>query len=177
MTDLITRAREFAITAHESIGQKRKYSDDPYWVHPERVAAMVADFGGTPEMVAAAWLHDTVEDTPVTIEEIEAEFGSEVMALVDDLTDVSQPEDGNRAFRKAMDRDHTAQASADAQTVKLCDLIDNTASIVEHDVKFARVYLREKKLSLEVLTKGDKRLQTLAWGKLREGAKQIGLEL
>jgi hypothetical protein len=68
---------------------------------------------------------------------------------------VSRPKDGNRAVRKAIDREHTARAPAGAQTVKLADLIANTRSIVKHDVAFARTYLAEKRLLLEVLTRGD----------------------
>lgn len=177
MTDLVTRAMEFASQAHRSIDQKRKYTGEPYEVHPQAVAKMVAEFDGTPEMIAAAHLHDVVEDTPITLLEIQEEFGLEVAALVDDLTDISQPEDGNRALRKKMDRIHTAGASAQAQTIKLCDLLDNTLSIVENDEKFARIYLKEKKALLEVLTRGDKRLQVLAWGRLREAAAELGLEL
>jgi (p)ppGpp synthase/HD superfamily hydrolase len=106
-------------------------------------------------MIAAAWLHDTVEDTGVTIEVIRAEFGAEVAELVGWLTDVSRPEHGNRAHRKALDRAHSAMAPAEAQTVKLADLIANTRSIVAHDKAFAKTYLEEKRLLLAVMTKGD----------------------
>jgi (p)ppGpp synthase/HD superfamily hydrolase len=107
-------------------------------------------------MLAAAWLHDVVEDTGVTIEVIRAEFGEDIAELVGWLTDVSRPEQGNRATRKAIDRAHTAMAPADAQSIKLADLISNCTSIVEHDADFAKTYLEEKRLLLEVLTKGDK---------------------
>ena len=56
----------FATAAHAAIGQKRKYSGDDYIVHPARVASIVTRHGGTDEMIAAAWLHDTVEDTDVS---------------------------------------------------------------------------------------------------------------
>lgn len=161
--DIVKLAKEFAIAAHDSVGQKRKYTGDPYWVHPERVAQTVADHGGTPEMIAAAWLHDTVEDTDVTIEDIVDSFGNHVADLVADLTDVSVPSDGNRAIRKAIDKDHSASASAEAQTIKLADLIDNTKSIVKHDSAFAKVYLKEKFMLLTVLTKGHPALLAKAW--------------
>jgi (p)ppGpp synthase/HD superfamily hydrolase len=122
----------------------------------------VASVGGTDAQVAAAWLHDTVEDTGVSIELIRKEFGSEVSDLVGWLTDVSRPEQGNRAVRKAIDRAHTAAAPAEAQTVKLADLIANTRSIVAHDEAFAKVYLAEKRQLLEVMTKGDPRLRERA---------------
>ena len=106
-------------------------------------------------MVAAALLHDVVEDTDVSLEDISIKFGPDIADLVSDLTDVSKPEDGNRATRKALDRAHTARASAAAKTIKLADLISNSRSIVEFDPHFAKVYLKEKALLLGVLTDGD----------------------
>jgi (p)ppGpp synthase/HD superfamily hydrolase len=91
----------------------------------------------------------------VTILDIQIEFGNEVASLVSWLTDVSRPEDGNRAVRKARDREHIAMAPAGAQTVKLADLIANTRSIVAHDPAFAKIYLAEKRMLLEVLIRGD----------------------
>jgi (p)ppGpp synthase/HD superfamily hydrolase len=161
--DLVHKAQVFAIAAHSAVGQKRKYTGEPYFVHPAEVARIVAEVpGSTPEMVAAAWLHDTVEDTRVTATDIHMNFGPEVAVLVSWLTDVSKPEDGNRAHRKAMDRAHTAEAPAEAQTIKLADLISNSKSIMQHDPAFAKTYLEEKRLMLEVMTKGDRSLHALA---------------
>jgi (p)ppGpp synthase/HD superfamily hydrolase len=159
MMDIIEKARVFATAAHAAAAQLRKYTNEPYIVHPAEVASIVDNVeGATAEMVAAAWLHDVVEDTGVTIETIRAEFGEKVAELVGWLTDVSRPDHGNRAARKAVDRAHTALASAEAQTIKLADLISNCTSIVEHDENFAKTYLEEKRLLLEVLTKGDQAL-------------------
>ena len=164
---MVERARVFATAAHAAVGQVRKYTFEPYIIHPAEVAKIVRDAGGTDTMIAAAWLHDTVEDTGVTIETIRAEFGAEVAELVGWLTDVSRPEHGNRAHRKALDRAHSAAAPAEAQTVKLADLIANTRSIMEHDAAFAKTYLEEKRLLLAVMTKGDARL-------MAEARKHIG---
>jgi (p)ppGpp synthase/HD superfamily hydrolase len=164
---MIERARVFATAAHAAVGQVRKYTFEPYIVHPAEVAKIVKDAGGTEVMVAAAWLHDTVEDTGVTIETIRAEFGVEVAELVGWLTDVSRPEHGNRAHRKALDRAHSAAAPAEAQTVKLADLIANTRSIMAHDAAFAKTYLEEKRLLLAVMTKGDA-------GLMAEARRHIG---
>jgi guanosine-3',5'-bis(diphosphate) 3'-pyrophosphohydrolase len=161
-TELETRARLFATAAHAAVGQLRKYTHEPYIVHPAEVAKIVRSVPHTDEMLAAAWLHDTVEDTGVSIELIRAEFGSEVSDLVGWLTDVSRPDHGNRAARKAIDRAHTAAAPAEAQTVKLADLISNTRSIVAHDPKFAETYLAEKRLLLEVMHRGDATLMQIA---------------
>jgi (p)ppGpp synthase/HD superfamily hydrolase len=106
-------------------------------------------------MVAAAWLHDVVEDTGCTYTDIHMAFGADIAALVGWLTDVSKPEDGPRWYRKKMDREHTAEAPAEAQTIKLADLISNSRSIMEHDPKFAKTYLEEKRLLLTVMTRGD----------------------
>jgi (p)ppGpp synthase/HD superfamily hydrolase len=114
-------------------------------------------------MVAAAYLHDVIEDTQVTLELIVQEFGPQIANLVLWLTKVSGPEDGNRAARKELDRQYLAQAPAEAQTVKLADLIANTHSIVAHDPAFAEVYLKEKLALLKVLTKGDHGLWVRAY--------------
>jgi len=165
---VVEKARIFATAAHAAVAQLRKYTNEPYIVHPTEVAGIVASVeGATNEMIAAAWLHDVVEDTGVSIEVIRAEFGPEVAELVGWLTDVSRPEQGNRATRKAIDRAHTAMAPATAQTVKLADLISNTRSIMQHDEKFAKTYLEEKKMLLEVMTKGDAEL-------MAEARKYIG---
>src|SRR5438067_1506809 len=117
MTKLEIRARDVATCAH--LGQTRKYTGDPYIVHPATVADLVRAVPHTDEMIAAAWLHDVVEDTTTRIQTIYDMFGTVVGDLVRDLTDVSRLCDGNRSIRKGLDRDHTAQASADAQTIKL----------------------------------------------------------
>jgi (p)ppGpp synthase/HD superfamily hydrolase len=161
ITPSIERAIAFATGAHA--GQVRKYTGEPYITHPIAVAKIVATVEHTEAMLIAAILHDTVEDTPVTIELVEEQFGAEVAELVGWLTDVSQPEDGNRETRKAMDREHSAAAPAAAQTVKVADLIHNTASISQHDANFWKVYRREKELLLNLLTQADERLRSKAW--------------
>ena len=163
--ELVQRALAFATLAHH--GQKRKYSGQPYIVHPIEVAEIVRTVEHDDEMLAAALLLDVVEDTDVTIEAIKSEFGEGVADLVDDLTDVSEPRDGNRKVRKAMDREHSARTSARAQTIKLADLISNSSDITANDPSFAKVYLAEKALLLEVLIKGDPAL-------LKKAASYLG---
>lgn len=145
----------YALAAHTACGQVRKYTGEPYINHPFRVASQVQGYGGDRAMVAAALLHDVVEDTQVSVSDIRHHFGSDVAQLVDELTDVSRPSDGNRAERKALDLAHTATASPRAKTIKLADLFDNTADIVRHDPKFAKTYLAEKHALMEVLREGD----------------------
>ena len=158
---LIDWAITFATTAHT--GQVRKYTGEPYITHPLAVAELVASVTEDAEAITAAILHDTVEDTGVTLEEIaRAGFGWQIARLVEQLTDVSKPEDGNRAARKAIDLAHTAKASPKAQTVKLADLIHNTESIVARDPSFAVVYMKEKQRLLAVLGQGDRTLYAKA---------------
>jgi (p)ppGpp synthase/HD superfamily hydrolase len=156
MEDLVQRAAEFATAAHE--GQIRKYTGEPYIVHPIEVMEIVRTVCEDPAVLAAALLHDTVEDCDVTIEDIQGCFGDRVASLVDQLTDQSKPEDGNRRVRKEIDRKHLAGACAEAQTVKLADLISNSDSILEHDRSFSRLYMKEKLLLLGVLIRGDSTL-------------------
>ncbi len=85
--DLISRAFKFAYNLHE--GQMRK-SGEPYICHPVAVAGLLRDLGGSPIMIAAGFLHDVVEDTEVTIEEIQERFGEEVARLVEGVTKLSK---------------------------------------------------------------------------------------
>ena len=149
---LLEKAQIFATHAHA--GQVRKYTHDPYTVHLTSVANKVSSVTDDPSIIAAAWLHDTVEDTPVIFADIEDEFGKTIRELVESLTDISKPEDGNRKVRKELDRNHLKEASPGAKTVKLADLIDNAPSIIEGNKKFAKVFMEEMKLLLEVLREG-----------------------
>ena len=78
--NLVSRAVIFAAAAHD--GQVRKGTDIPYIVHPMEAAAIAAGLTNDPEVIAAAVLHDVVEDTGTTKNELEAEFGSRVAELV-----------------------------------------------------------------------------------------------
>ena len=156
MTELELKAIIFAFHKHDEIKQVRKYDSEPYINHPMRVANMVRKVPHTPEMLAAAWLHDTVEDTNTSIADIETEFGCEVADLVESLTDVAIAGDGNRKIRVGLNCAHSAKGSANSHTIKLADLIDNSISIINHDPSFALVYMKEKENLLAVLGGGDK---------------------
>lgn len=164
MSALVFQCAEYARKAHERVNQKRKYTGAPYIEHPAAVVALVGLVPHSEAMLCAAWLHDVVEDTGTPLQAIRDEFGDAIASLVEMLTDVSKPSDGNRAKRKAIDREHTAKASPEAKTIKLADLIDNSRSIIERDPEFAKVYLAEKRLLLEVLREGDQTLWNLAAG-------------
>ena len=157
---LVSRALAYADTAHGNIDHVSKYTDEPYINHAIEVMEIVGGVPHTDEMLAAALLHDTIEDTSVTVEDIEREFGVTIAGLVRELTD--QCHQGNRAARKTAEAARLATISRDAQTIKLADLISNTRSIVRYDPGFARIYLREKAQVLAVMTSGDASLHALA---------------
>jgi len=179
---LVVKAVAYTIDRHENHcktgqPQRRKYTGEPYYYHTFEVALFVACWRQDPELIAAALLHDTVEDTFTTIEDIRREFGDRVARLVDDLTDVSKPSDGNRKARKAIDRAHTAAAHPDAKTIKLCDLMSNTRSIAQHDPKFGVPYLEEKFLTLEVVkAEADPFVFALAYAVAKQAALDLGMK-
>lgn len=165
MSDIILRASLFADAAHAAIGQVRKYTGDPYIVHPRAVATIVFSYDGTHEMVAAALLHDVVEDTKITVELIEHHFGPVVAGYVDHLTDEFTPDKYphiNRAERKLCEATRYATVPDEVKTIKLADMIDNTHSIAEHDPGFMKTYGPEKRRLLESLRGGNERLLTIA---------------
>jgi (p)ppGpp synthase/HD superfamily hydrolase len=163
--NLIKRARVFASMRHT--GQVRKYTGEPYVNHLLGVVRLVSGIGASDEMIAAAWLHDVLEDTETNVAELIDLFGEDVTMLVVALTDQYTKEtwpNFNRAQRKEMERKRLAKVSPNAQTIKVADLIDNTSTIVERDPKFAKTYLEEKRLLLEVLTKANPILLNTARG-------------
>jgi len=177
MDGLVQRATQFATRSHGRIDHRRKYTGQPYDVHLRSVARIVESVTDEPGTIAAAWLHDVVEDTPVTFQDVEREFGADVSQLVTELTDVSRPSDGNRTVRRAIDRAHLARASARAQTVKLADLIDNCGDICKHDPPFGRVFVVEMAALLDVLGEGDPALMSRARKLLEECAHDLGVPL
>lgn len=149
MTSLVYKAQIYATAAHGAVGQVRKYTGEPYIVHPAEVVQILQAAGVTnPMVLAAAWLHDVLEDTMVQRQDLLAVFGPVVLRMVEQLTDA---EVGNRTKRKQLSCQRLAVAYPGTKSVKLADLISNTRSIVEHDPRFARTYLKEKAALLEVL--------------------------
>ena len=156
MNKIEIKAKAFAERKHREINHLRKYTGEPYIVHPVSVAEKVKTVNHTNEMVCAALLHDTVEDTKTTMEEIVNEFGPAIAELVESLTDVAVMSDGNRATRMQINLEHTAKGSSEAHTIKLADLIDNSHSIIKHDPSFAKLYMKEKRALMAVLGDGEK---------------------
>lgn len=171
MDAILEAIKTFADQAHGD--QTRKYTPDRYIVHPLRVMEMCRKYEDRPEILAAALLHDVVEDTPVSLGEI-VDFlqtllprsrALQIAQLVDELTDVytkkAYPQ-LNRKERKKREAERLEKVSADAQTIKYADIIDNCLDILRHDPEFGRKFREEARAILKLTTKGNPQLYELA---------------
>ena len=126
-TALILKAAAFAARKHRD--QRRKGAEAPPYInHPLELAWVLAEVGGVTDAatLCAALLHDTIEDTDTTREELAQEFGAEVAALVAEVTDDKSL---SKAERKRMQVEHAASISDKAKRVKLADKICNLADV------------------------------------------------
>ena len=129
-TELLDRAIIFAVHAHA--GTERRGKGYPYIVHPMEAMEIVATMTADQELLAAAALHDTVEDTDVTVEQIKAEFGDRIASLVADESEdrpEGMSEEESWHDRKQAAINHLAQASRDAKVVALGDKLSNIRAI------------------------------------------------
>lgn len=165
MSKLIDFARTFAIAAHSAIGQKRKGSNIPYWRHPEHVAEIVMESYHRDAFVAAAWLHDVLEDTQVTKADIASAYlmyvdespmlASEmtvVMQIVDAMTNRYKDVAGvNRIYRVCAEiLRHSRESLEGFWLVKLADVKSNLSSIEMLNPSFIGVYCIETQMLMEV---------------------------
>lgn len=145
---MIAEAKKFAIEKHK--GQKRKFSDERYVEHPIRVAKTVLGSKDSHELdtlVAAAFLHDVVEDTKTKVEEIRSIFGDKVASLVSELTS----KDGIRKEEKAEYlSEKMLKMSSWALVIKLADRLDNVSGIEDTNIDFKERYSKETR---EILSK------------------------
>lgn len=170
-------ALEFAREAHGD--QQRKYTQEAYIEHPKRVAEIVRTVNHSTEMICAAYLHDVVEDTPVSLQDIQRKFGRKIANLVEELTDEFVKEkypDLNRRKRKQREVQRQAGMSIEAKTIKLADVIDNTRDIVKNDRGFARKYIPEMEALTEALQGGDFHLLMKACYEVQRGKLELNLE-
>ena len=129
-TAVLDRAIIFAVKAHS--GTERRGKGYPYIVHPMEAVEIVATMTKDQELLAAAALHDTVEDTDVTVEQIRAEFGDRVAALVASESDTFEDgvsEEDSWHSRKQAAIDRLKKASHDAKIVALGDKLSNMRAI------------------------------------------------
>jgi len=172
MKEVVAKAKLIAEVAHFT--QRRKYTSEPYVEHCRRVVSLLdgSEKRMSDAAYAAAWLHDVVEDTPITLDFIAERCGMLVARYVSAMTDTKNMY-MNRAARKEVDKKRLSESNREVQTIKVCDLIDNTESIVQYDPKFARTYLKEKQLLLDVLTKADKSLHERAQHQLTQALEAM----
>ena len=129
-TELLDRAIIFAVKAHA--GTERRGKGYPYIVHPLEAVEIVSTMTKDQELLAAAALHDTVEDTDVTVDQIRAEFGPRVAELVaaeSDQFEAGVSEEDSWHARKKAAIDRLAKASRDAKIVALGDKLSNMRAI------------------------------------------------
>ena len=127
--DLLRRAHETAEKAHE--GQVRK-TGDPYITHPTTVAFMLAQYGLDVDTIAAAFLHDTVEDTPLTLAGVEQEFGKDIAMLIDGVTKLDRVRYSNRERAQAASiRKMVVAMARDVRVliIKLFDRLHNLRTV------------------------------------------------
>jgi GTP pyrophosphokinase len=139
---MLRRAHELASRAHE--GQVRK-TGDPYITHPTTVAHMLAQYGLDAETIAAALLHDTVEDTPLTLSEVEAKFGRQIAQLIDGVTKLDRVRYSSREQAQAASiRKMVVAMAKDVRVliIKLFDRLHNMRTVYalreEKQIRVAR---------------------------------------
>ncbi len=171
MENLLQQLTDFATRAHGS--QRRKFADEPYINHPVRVMETCREYTQDICLLAAALLHDVLEDTSTSKEQMR-DFLKSVMSnedsirtlnIVVELTDVYTKEqypDLNRRQRKAKESERLAGVSAQAQNIKYADIIDNSKNISNAETGFARIVLHEYKNLVKVMNAGNAELRRKA---------------
>ena len=169
--NVLERIRQYADEAHGD--QRRKYTPERYIVHPIRVMELCKEHEEDVHILAAALLHDVLEDTPVSEEELyhflEENMGKtsakKTLDYVVELTDVYTKEDYphlNRRQRKEKEHKRLQKVSPQAQSIKYADITDNCIEIVRYDTAFAPLFLRECQHALDGLHKGNQALRKRA---------------
>lgn len=144
--DRVIKAYNFAEKAHE--GQVRKFSGLPYFSHPKGVARVIEDLTGREELIIVSFLHDTLEDTNTTYDDIEKEFGIEIADLVLELT--SDNEIQNKHGKKYYLSSKIVDMSTAARIVKLADRYHNILYLQGDSVSgsFIEKYYKETRFIL-----------------------------
>jgi len=164
MDERLQQVRDFAAKAHGV--QKRKYGNDLYIVHPERVMKTCSTYSSEVIMLSAALLHDVLEDTDTSAEMMlqflsgifSDDTATAILALVQELTDIYTADawpQWSRKVRKTKELERLKKISAMAQTIKYADILDNSSEIVANDPEFAGRLLSEYKNVLDGLDKGN----------------------
>jgi (p)ppGpp synthase/HD superfamily hydrolase len=156
---LLGRAVEFA--KHKHKWQTRKFTGAPYFVHCATVACIVDCFENDWNNIQSrtvAYLHDTLEDTNTTYEELVSNFDSYTADCVKELTKTPEQYGMNRSSRLKVDIKRFYDACETSKTVKLADILDNVPSMFAFDPEYGMKYLKEKMLFLPALEGGNPEL-------------------
>jgi len=150
-SEKIDRALDLIYEAHKT--QKRKYTNEAYIIHPISVAMIVNTVTESEDVLCAALFHDLLEDTMISANHIEREFGQNIRNIVQELTDNNN--DGNRKVRKMHYHMQISNSCDSTQTIKLADMIDNSRSIALLDTSFAKFYMKEQETLLSHIHLGN----------------------
>ncbi|OSZ77015.1 hypothetical protein CAP36_11350 [Chitinophagaceae bacterium IBVUCB2] len=167
MKNTLAAIEHFAEVAHQ--GQQRRYTPEPYIIHPIRVMKLCAAHTNETCIQYAALLHDVLEDTTVTSEQLELFLHSVLLpaeavrtfGLVVELTDIytkAHYPGWNRQKRRDKESHRLGSTSAAAQTIKYADIIDNCKEISKHDPDFGPKFLSECNQLLDKMQTGNQEL-------------------
>jgi len=180
---ILAQVRDFADRAHGE--QLHKYTPERYIVHPLRVMRHCQQVTSDIAILCAALLHDVLEDTATAEAEVlgflvpllGAPQAERTLKLAIELTDVyvwSAYPRMRRRERKEKEARRMAQVSAEGQTIKYADILDNSGEIVTQDPEFAPVYLKECRALLKAMTRGNAGLREQALDLVDTGLKILG---
>ncbi len=150
---IIRRAKKFAKEKHK--GQKRKFSKEPYFNHVKRVAKNIKKYKKShksDELIATAFLHDALENTDTSYEELKKNFGKLVASLVKELS--NEDEKINKIGKKeylAKKMSNPKKTSSWALCIKLSDRMDNVSDLNKSNSKFRKKYVDETKYIIKKL--------------------------
>jgi guanosine-3',5'-bis(diphosphate) 3'-pyrophosphohydrolase len=173
---LILKAAQFAAKKHRDQRRKDKHAS-PYIIHPISVALEISQIGGVddPEILAAALLHDTLEDTDTKPEELEAKFGKKVCEYVLDVTDdKTLPKDE----RKRRQIEHAKKISKGAALIKLGDKISNVTDVINNppedwDINRRKEYLDWAEKVIENCPKVNDRMENKFQEIIKQGREAL----
>lgn len=169
----VSKAQSYAKQMHAVHPNKYSNEESYYDTHLRKVADLVASVTKNVDVIAAAYLHDVMGDTPALLDDMSDLVGERVATLVDQLTDESKPSYYKRTPPKPRDRDANRIMEPDAQTIRLAVQIVYTPSILSHDPESAAAYLREQKALLPELKDGDPTLYERASRLVLESLEQL----
>ena len=181
MNDILQKTTGFAKSAHGP--QRRKFVDEPYVNHLVRVMNICSEYTNDIPTLCAALLHDVLEDTDTTKQELldylhgilDHEQSQRTMTLVEELTDIYTKKNYprlNRRQRKNKEATRLAHSESASQTIKYADIIDNSSDILNAEPDFAKLFLYECRNLLKVMIDGNAELRQRAIEKVESSIKQ-----